>query len=924
MRRYVVLAAAALCLAIPDGVSAHDSLHAQIEALSQKIAQQGDDAALHLRRGELYRLHRDWAAAHADYDAAARLDPNAVEVHRCRGALWLDVGDADRALESLDAFLRLRSADAAARLLRARALRAVGRPAAAVAEYDCALALLRDPRPEHYLERARWMEETGSAETALAGLEAGIARLGNVVALENAARELASRIDERVEAAASPTSPASPASIDLQLPDAGVRTSFEVEAASMTPTPPRQVSAASLVPPHATWRYLATPTDQGTSWRGVLYDDSAWPSGPGVLGYGEPYIATAVPWGPNSNSRYTTTYFRTTFVLAQDPATLQNLTLLANYDDGFILYLNGVEVARRGLPAGPVNYGTFASLREGGGYETTNLTAFLNLLQQGPNLLAVEVHQASLSSNDLVWDAELAHGVQLLRGPYLQMAAPTRVAVRWRTSAPTNSRVRYGLMPGALTSTVDNATLTTEHAITLTGFMPGRRIYYSIGSSAEVLSGDDLDHYFVTPPAPGTDQPTRIWVLGDSGEIGVRQDRVRDAYIAYTGQRGTDVWLMLGDNAYDSGTDAEYQAALFDPYRDMLRHWVLWPTRGNHEDVFAGPNNDYYEFFSLPGAGQAGGLASGTEAYYAFNYGNIHFVCLDSEGSDRSPGGAMMTWLAADLAADTSDWRIAFWHHPPYTKGSHDSDDNGDSGGRMRDMRANALPILESLGIDLVMTGHSHSYERSFLLDGHYGSSGTLTPGMKLDPGDGRPGGPTGAYAKANAGPAPHQGAVYAVAGSSSHTGGGSLNHPAMFTSMNVLGSMVVDVHGNELTGRFLDDVGVVRDYFVIVKGPGGTSVGEGSDPRIALRLEAMQPNPFRSSMRLTYSIPRPGGVRLTVFDAAGHLVATLVEGSQPAGRHTIGWDGRDTHGRAVAPGVYFGRLEFDGEVRQGKIVLTR
>ena len=112
---------------------------------------------------------------------------------------------------------------------------------------------------------------------------------------------------------------------------------------------------------------------------------------------------------------------------------------------------------------------------------------------------------------------------------------------------------------------------------------------------------------------------------------------------------------------------------------------------------------------------------------YSFDYGNIHFVCLESYETDRSTSGAMLTWLEADLQANDKSWLIAFWHHPPYSKGSHDSDTDG----RMTDMCQNALPILEQHGVDLVLTGHSHSYERSYLIDGHYGASSTFTEAMK-------------------------------------------------------------------------------------------------------------------------------------------------------------------------------------------------
>jgi acid phosphatase type 7 len=292
---------------------------------------------------------------------------------------------------------------------------------------------------------------------------------------------------------------------------------------------------------------------------------------------------------------------------------------------------------------------------------------------------------------------------------------------------------------------------------------------------------------------------------------------VRDAYYAYTGTRHTNLWLMLGDNAYSNGTDAEYQAAVFDMYPAMLRKSVLWSTLGNHDGYSADSaslTGPYYSIFSLPRSGESGGLASGTEAYYSFDYANIHFICLESFETNRSATGPMLTWLQNDLAATAQPWVIVFFHHPPYSKGSHDSDTEIE----LREMRQNALPILENAGVDLVLSGHSHSYERSFLIDGHYGGSTTFTSSMKKNGGSGRVDG-TGAYQKPTYGIAAHEGAVYAVAGSSGKTTGGLLNHPAMFISLNSLGSMVLDVNGSRLDAAFVDQAGVRRDYFTILKG---------------------------------------------------------------------------------------------------------
>jgi len=122
-------------------------------------------------------------------------------------------------------------------------------------------------------------------------------------------------------------------------------------------------------------------------------------------------------------------------------------------------------------------------------------------------------------------------------------------------------------------------------------------------------------------------------VLGDPGTRKPEQKSVRDAFLKYAGNRQADIWLMLGDNAYSAGTDVEYQGSIFQAYEGLLKTCVLWPTLGNHD---AGSANSptqsgiYYDIFTLPTQGQAGGVMSGTEAYYSYDYANVHLICLDS------------------------------------------------------------------------------------------------------------------------------------------------------------------------------------------------------------------------------------------------------------------------------------------------------
>jgi hypothetical protein len=396
------------------------------------------------------------------------------------------------------------------------------------------------------------------------------------------------------------------------------------------------------------------------------------------------------------------------------------------------------------------------------------------------------------------------------RHPYLQRLAPTQVTIRWETAEESEGKVRYGL-DSRLEHTAGERR-GTNHEVVLDGLRPGTRYYYAAGAHEPAA--------FDTPPPAGSDVPVRLWALGDSGQIGEGLLNVRDAALRWMeahprGERPLfDAGLALGDNAYRSGSNPQYQAAYFEPLENILKSFMVWPAYGNHD----ARRWAYFKILTLPENGEAGGVPSGTEHWYAFDHGPVHVVVLDSEASNRASDGRMLQWLREDLAANRLPWLIAVMHHPPYTKAGHRSDDPGDSGGRMRDMRENALPILEAGGVDLVLSGHSHSYERSHLLDCHYGTSDTLAPGMIL-----MRGGDGAVFEKASAGRSAHEGAVYVVAGSSSKLDSPQFGHPVMATSQRRLGSVVIDVAGNRLDARFIDDEGTVRDSFAIVKG-GGTA----------------------------------------------------------------------------------------------------
>ena len=396
------------------------------------------------------------------------------------------------------------------------------------------------------------------------------------------------------------------------------------------------------------------------------------------------------------------------------------------------------------------------------------------------------------------------------RAPYLQMPAADAMSLRWQSAGDYRGQVQFGLQPESLNQVKNEAHAHQHHELRLQNLQPLTRYYYSAGSeSTAKYQGND--YWFVTPPKTGDDVPVRFWVTGDQGQAGVIQDDVRDAMLEWlkdkprAGRAYLDFWLTTGDNAYKSGTNIQFQKAFFEPYENILRNIPVWPAYGNHD----ARRWAFFNIFSLPQQAESGGVPSGTENYYSFDYGNIHFIFLDSQDTNRDADGRMARWLTTDLKANSLPWTIAVFHHPPYSKGSHNSDKRSDSDGRLHDMRENFIPILERYDVDLVLTGHSHVYERSHFMTCHYGDSSTLKNDMLLDL--------DSSFTKSTQ-RISNQGTVYAVVGSSSKTNNGPLDHPAMDVAVSEAGSMIIDVDGNELIARFISDSGFETDTFSIKK----------------------------------------------------------------------------------------------------------
>jgi len=164
--------------------------------------------------------------------------------------------------------------------------------------------------------------------------------------------------------------------------------------------------AVTFIEKGSVWRYDDSGTDRGTGWRPLNYDDSSWNTGPAELGYGDGDESTTISYGGDPNNKYPCYYFRQKFNVS-DTAAIENFKLGVNYDDGFVAYINNTEAARSSnMPAGAIGYDSLASPdHEGGSFESFSVDT--TVLTAGQNILAIEVHQQSISSSDLSFDAEL-------------------------------------------------------------------------------------------------------------------------------------------------------------------------------------------------------------------------------------------------------------------------------------------------------------------------------------------------------------------------------------------------------------------------------------------------------------------------------------------------------------------------------------
>jgi hypothetical protein len=285
----------------------------------------------------------------------------------------------------------------------------------------------------------------------------------------------------------------------------------------------------------------------------------------------------------------------------------------------------------------------------------------------------------------------------LTRHPYPQSLSRDRVTIMWRTATPAVQTVEFGTGTASFERLQTEPAATTNHEVTLTGLQPGTRYTYRIVEDGAVVVTDP-ELWFKTDAGRELDTFSFFF----TGDIG---DEPPDGMQAVTGNMIRNVYpradfgLLCGDIIYPDGESTMYDAQLMTPWKDLMCNTPIYPALGNH-DWHVDPDANFVREWSLPN----------NEHWYSFDYGNAHFIALDSADGFLYDEANQVAWLRQDLTAAHfrgTTWTFVYYHHPVLTC-TYKSN--------IPEMADVLFPIFNEYGVDFVFNGHAHTYERQYPL----------------------------------------------------------------------------------------------------------------------------------------------------------------------------------------------------------------
>jgi len=342
--------------------------------------------------------------------------------------------------------------------------------------------------------------------------------------------------------------------------------------------------------------------------------------------------------------------------------------------------------------------------------------------------------------------------------PYLQYATPTSIIIKWETVNPVIGTVQYSEDDSFSNRKIESSPVKI-HEIKLDGLKPATRYHYQVSYYNTTLESAS----FTTAPVPGTPN-WRMVAYGDNRTFPETHKRI----VAQILKLNPSMIIHSGDLVSSGDSYEQWKEQYFDPMKGLSENIAVFPSLGNHERN----SPHYYQYMSLPD--------ENGESYYSFDYGNAHFIALNSNAREApfDIDSEQTQWLIKDLKEHAAAvWKIVYFHHPLFrchpTRG-------------IEPQRWVWQEVFEEYGIDLVVNGHDHYYQRTYAIGNYQGK--------------------------------PSRGVYHLISG-----GGGAPNYPIVpkvhaANRRSVHHITVMDFLGDRIIGRAIDDEGNVFDAFVYDK----------------------------------------------------------------------------------------------------------
>ena len=435
------------------------------------------------------------------------------------------------------------------------------------------------------------------------------------------------------------------------------------------------------------------------------------------------------------------------------------------------------------------------------------------------------------------------------KAPYLVYGGDnTEMAVHWQLLLSDTCTLEWGTDPTYSLGSVETVEYGSDHqhSYTVGDLVPGAQYYYRV-----VVEGQEYDGYFRAAPADDA-YSVKFFAYGDTRTYPADHDAVAGAMVsAYTADPDLCTFVLsVGDLVSNGDNESTWDTEFFDPaysnISGMLAHLPYQSARGNHE----GAAILFAKYFPYPFVGGR---------YWSFDYGPAHFTVVDQYTS-YGTGSAQLAWIESDLSSTTKPWKFICLHEPGWSAGGH-SNSTG--------VQNYIQPLCEQYGVPIVFGGHNHYYARA-VVNGiqHVTTGGGGAPLYDPNP----------AY-------------------------------PNIVTTAKAHHLCIVDIDGGTLHYKAITPTGTLLDSLTLSLPEADVNPGSGVPGHLP-ELGPADPNPFKASTVLTFSIPEPSQVTLAVYDTGGRRVRTLVDHVFGPGSSRVEWDGADDAGRQLPSGVYFCRLQ--------------